>query len=61
MDMYEKTISSQSIFKGVIVDLRVDQIQLPNGDGSVREVVSMPVQGITSGCGTSLRSSSPKS
>ena len=42
MDMYEKTISSQSIFKGVIVDLRVDQIQLPNGDGSVREVVSHP-------------------
>ena len=42
MDMYEKTISSQSIFKGVIVDLRVDQIQLPNGDGSIREVVSHP-------------------
>lgn len=42
MDMYEKAISSQSIFKGVIVDLRVDQIQLPNGDGSIREVVSHP-------------------
>ena len=42
MDMYEKTISSQSIFKGVIVDLRVDQIQLPNGDSSIREVVSHP-------------------
>ena len=42
MDMYEKTISSRSIFQGVIVDLRVDSIELPNGAGSIREVVSHP-------------------
>ena len=41
MDMYEKTISSQSIFKGVIVDLRVDQIQLPNGATCVYKILEI--------------------
>lgn len=42
MDLIEKTISSASIFQGVIVDLRVDQIELPNGKPARREVVSHP-------------------
>lgn len=42
MELYEKTVSSKSIFKGVIVDLRVDQIELPNGSPASREVVSHP-------------------
>ena len=42
MDMYEKTISSKSIFQGVIVDLRVDRVILPNGAEAGREVVSHP-------------------
>ncbi len=42
MELYEKTVSSKSIFKGVIVDLRVDQIELPNGRPAPREVVSHP-------------------
>ena len=42
MEMYEKTVSSKPIFKGVIVDLRVDRVTLPNGAESSREVVSHP-------------------
>ena len=42
MEMYEKTVSSKPIFKGVIVDLRVDRVTLPNGAQAGREVVSHP-------------------
>ena len=42
MEMYEKTVSSKPIFKGVIVDLRVDRVTLPNGAEAGREVVSHP-------------------
>lgn len=42
MEMCEKTVSSQSIFQGVIVNLRVDRVTLPNGAGANREVVSHP-------------------
>ena len=42
MDMNERKLSGQSIFRGVIVDLRVDQVALPNGAQAVREVVSHP-------------------
>lgn len=42
MELYEKTVSRKSIFKGVIVDLWVDQIELPNGAPAQREVVSHP-------------------
>ncbi len=37
MDLYEKTLSSQNIFKGKVINLCVDQIELPNGNTSTRE------------------------
>lgn len=39
MDLKETEISSQSIFKGRIVDLSVRKIKLPNGETSTREIV----------------------
>ncbi len=39
MDFEEKTISSQEIFAGRIVKLRVDTVLLPDGGQSTREVV----------------------
>lgn len=42
MNLEEKTVSSQSIFKGVIVDLRLDSVELPNGRPAKREVVAHP-------------------
>lgn len=42
MELYEKTVSSRQIFKGVIVELRVDEIELPNGRPARREVVRHP-------------------
>lgn len=42
MELYEKTVSSEPIFKGVIVELRVDRIELPNGRPAKREVVRHP-------------------
>ena len=42
MDLWEKTISSQTLFEGKIVTLKVDQAQLPNGAAAGREVVEHP-------------------
>jgi len=42
MKLEEKTLSSQTLFEGKIVKLRVDQIELPNGEPAVREVVEHP-------------------
>lgn len=42
MELYEKTVSSEIQFKGVIVEVRVDQIELPNGKPATREVVAHP-------------------
>lgn len=42
MELAEKTVSSESIFQGHIVELRVDQIELPNGKPARREVVAHP-------------------
>ncbi|HRY13913.1 MAG TPA: NUDIX hydrolase [Syntrophomonadaceae bacterium] len=39
MDLVEKTLHSQEIFAGRIVRLRVDTVELPNGQQSTREVV----------------------
>lgn len=39
MELYEKTISSQHIFKGRIIDVSVDTVELPNGSTSTRELV----------------------
>ncbi|OIJ10737.1 ADP-ribose pyrophosphatase [Anaerobacillus alkalilacustris] len=39
---YEKTISTQSIFKGRIIDLEVQDVELPNGEHSKREIIKHP-------------------
>lgn len=39
MDLKEKTISSEQIYKGKIIDVYKDRVICPNGKESVREVV----------------------
>lgn len=39
MELTEKTLSSQMIYRGKILNLRVDQVELPNGKQTSREVV----------------------
>ncbi|PKR78914.1 ADP-ribose pyrophosphatase [Halalkalibacillus sediminis] len=38
----EKTIKTESIFKGKVIDLQVDDVELPNGKTSKRELVKHP-------------------
>ncbi|SEP70858.1 ADP-ribose pyrophosphatase [Piscibacillus halophilus] len=38
----EKTITSESIYKGKIIDVRVDDVELPNGQSSKRELIDHP-------------------
>ncbi len=38
----EKTVSSEQIFKGRIIDLQVDEVMLPDGKKAVREMVKHP-------------------
>ncbi|WP_067836703.1 NUDIX domain-containing protein [Amphibacillus sediminis] len=38
----EKTISSETIFSGHIIDVKVDKVELPNGKTSTRELVKHP-------------------
>ncbi|NMA90560.1 MAG: NUDIX hydrolase [Amphibacillus sp.] len=38
----EKTISSEHIFSGRMIDLKVDTVSLPNGETSTREIVTHP-------------------
>ncbi|MDQ0225019.1 NUDIX hydrolase [Metabacillus niabensis] len=40
--LIEKTISSKEIFKGRVIDLYVEEVQLPNGNKSTREIVKHP-------------------
>lgn len=40
MDLTEKTISKKNIYKGKIIDVDVDQVELPNGEISTREIVN---------------------
>lgn len=42
MDFTEKTIKSERIFEGKVINLRVDTVQLPGGGTSTREVVEHP-------------------
>lgn len=42
MKLTEKTISASYIFKGRIINLRVDKAELPNGNIADREVVEHP-------------------
>ena len=39
MELFEKTLNEQYAFKGRIINLRVDEVELPNGSKSTREVV----------------------
>ncbi len=38
----EKTINSESIYQGKIIDLQVDEVTLPNGKTSKRELIKHP-------------------
>ncbi|MGG3841706.1 NUDIX hydrolase [Anoxybacillus kestanbolensis] len=40
--LYEKTISKQRIFSGKVIDVYVEDVLLPNGEMSKREVVKHP-------------------
>ncbi len=39
---YEKTISSEKIFSGKVIQLQVDQVEVPNGTTHPREIVKHP-------------------
>ncbi|GEK34451.1 NUDIX domain-containing protein [Kurthia sibirica] len=38
----EKTLSSKGIYKGRIINVKIDEVQLPNGKTSTRELVEHP-------------------
>ncbi|WP_347549769.1 NUDIX hydrolase [Pseudalkalibacillus hwajinpoensis] len=40
--LYEKTLSSKTIYQGRIIDLRVEDVELPNGKQSKRELIDHP-------------------
>ncbi len=42
MDFTEKTISSESIYRGKIINLKVDTVELPDGNTALRELVEHP-------------------
>ncbi len=42
MELTERTLASREIFRGRVVRLHVDDVSLPNGHTSVREVVDHP-------------------
>jgi ADP-ribose pyrophosphatase len=42
VEFYESTISSRVIYSGKILNLRLDEVKLPNGKTSTREIVDHP-------------------
>lgn len=42
MKLEEKTLRTEQIFKGRVISLQVDEVELPNGKTSKREVVKHP-------------------
>ena len=42
MDLTEKTVSCEKIFKGKVVDLRVETVELPDGKKATREIIAHP-------------------
>ena len=40
--LFEKTIRTKPIFKGKIIELEVQDVQLPNGEESKREIINHP-------------------
>ena len=41
MNLHEERLSGKHIFKGRVIDLEVDQIRLPDGHDSIREVINL--------------------
>lgn len=42
MELTEKTLSSREIYRGRVIRVRVDEVALPNGSTSLREIVEHP-------------------
>lgn len=42
MELFEKTVSQKYEYQGKIINLRVDEVLLPNGNASRREVIEHP-------------------
>ena len=42
MELTEKTLSSREIYRGRVIRVRVDEVALPNGNTSLREIVEHP-------------------
>lgn len=42
MDLTEKTVKSEKVFEGRVINLRVDTVTLPDGKLSTREVIAHP-------------------
>lgn len=42
MELFEKKLNSKQIFDGVVVKLFVDEVELPDGSKSIREIVRHP-------------------
>lgn len=42
MELFEKKLTSKQVFDGVVVKLFVDEVELPDGTKSIREVVRHP-------------------
>ena len=40
MELFEKTLSSQNVFDGTVLHITLDEIELPDGEKSKREVVN---------------------
>ncbi len=41
-NLYEKTIKEEQIYKGKVIDLSIEDVELPNGKVSKREIVRHP-------------------
>lgn len=42
MELMEKTLSSREIYRGRVIRVKVDEVALPNGNTSLREIVEHP-------------------
>lgn len=42
MSLEEKTLSSEKIFSGKVVNLQIDEVELPNGKTAKREIIKHP-------------------
>ncbi|MHB0997991.1 MAG: NUDIX domain-containing protein [Armatimonadota bacterium] len=39
MDLFEKTLETKRIYEGRVINLRIDTVQLPDGNTSTREII----------------------